>query len=188
MKRLLTGVLVCSVFLCGVMLCGECEAAKKEAPPHIWWAGDSSLVVMGFGRLRPGFCEEIMAKKPAELEGLKAYELQLKEAGEWLGFSIKFKRVEKVVFTKSTKIVLTDKEGKRIESEAIVFYPDLLQTSLYDSRRSPIVVTKSSVWCNPNNGYPSGFVKFPLGSIELKSIASFEVVGAVVDTLQRAAK
>jgi hypothetical protein len=168
--------------------CNESVAAKKEAPPHVWWAPDSSWAVGGFGRLRPGFCEEVMAKKPAELDGLKAYELQLKEPGEWLGFSIAFKRVEKVVFTKSTKIVVTDKEGERIESEAIVFYPDLLQTSLYDSRKMAIVVTKSSVWCNPKNGYPSGFVKFPLGSIELKNIASFEVVGAIVDTLQRAAK
>jgi hypothetical protein len=98
------------------------------------------------------------------------------------------RRVERVVFTRSTKFVLTDKDGKRVESEAIVFWSDLLQTSLYDSRKMAIVVTKTSVWCNPGNGYPSGLVKFPLGSIELKNIANFEVVGAIVDTLQRAAK
>jgi hypothetical protein len=170
------------------MLCGKCVAGKRVLPPHIWFAADSAWAVGGFGRLRPGFCEEIMARKPAEIDGLKAYELQLQEPGEWLGFSIGFRRVEKVVFTKSTKIVLIDKDGKRIESEAIVFYPDLLQTSLYDSRKMAIVVTKSSVWCNPKNDSPSGFVKFPLGSIELKNIASFEVVGAIVDTLQRATK
>ena len=166
----------------------ECEAAKKDTPPHVWWAPDSSWAVGGFGKLRSGFLEEILAKKPPELDGLKGYELAAKEPGEWWGFGVALKRVGKVVFTKSTKFVVTDKSGKRVESEAVVFYPDLLQTSVYDSRKMAIVVTKSSVWCNPNNGYPSGNVKFPAGSIELNNVASFEVVGAIVDTLQRATK
>jgi len=176
--------------LSAIMLvpCAICEAAKKKPFPYIWWAPDSSWAVGGFGSLRPGLLEEIMDKKPSELEGLKAYELQLKEPGVWLGFSVGLRKVEKVVFTRSTKFVLTDKTGKRIESETIVCYPDLLQTSLYDSRKMAIVVTQSSVWCNPNNKSPSGFVKFPAGSIQLKDIASFEVVGAVADTAQRATK
>jgi hypothetical protein len=161
--------------------CSQCVAAKKDVPPHVWWAPDSGFVVGGFGKLRPGLLEEILAKKPPELDGLKGYELQAKEPGEWLGFSMAFRRVQKVVFTKDTKIVLTDREGKRIESEAIVFCPDYLQTSLYDSRKMVVVVTKSSVWCNPKNGYPGGMVKFPAGSIELRNIAGFEVVGAVED-------
>ena len=168
--------------------CGECEGAKKKLMPHIWWAADSSWAVGGFGKSRPGLDEEIVAKKPAELDGMKAVQLVLNEPAEWLGFGVGLKRIERVVFTKSTKFVVTDKAGKRIESEAIVFCPDLLQTSLYDSRKMVIVVSKTTVWCNPNNGYPSGLVKFPPGSIELKNIASFEVVGAIVDTLQRAAK
>jgi hypothetical protein len=159
----------------------ECVAGKKERLPHVWWAADSSWAVGGFGRSRPGLTEEMMRKKPAELDGLKAVELQLNEPGEWLGFGVALKRVERVTFTKSTKIVLVDKNGKRIESEAIVFWPDALQTRLYDSRKMAIVVTKTSVWCNPKNGYPSGLVKFPAGSIELKNIAGFEVVGAVED-------
>jgi hypothetical protein len=136
---------------------------------------------MGFGRLRPGLLEEIMAKKPPDLDGLKMYEMEVREPAVYLGFQVVFRSLQKVVFTKSTKIVLTDKKGKRIESEAIFFCPDYLQTSLYDSRRMPVVVTRSSVWCNPENGCPGGFVKFPAGSIELKNIASFEVVGAVED-------
>jgi hypothetical protein len=168
------------------MLCGKCVAGKKEKMPHIWYAPDSSWAVGGVGKSRRGLNEEILAKKPPELDGMKAVELQVSEPGEWLGFSIGFRRVEKVVFTKSTKIVLTDKDGKRVESEAIVFWPDYLQTSLYDSRKMAIVVTKTSVWCNPNNGYPSGLVKFPLGSIELKNIASFEVVGALEDSTYHA--
>jgi hypothetical protein len=168
------------------MLCGECEAGKKGKAPHVWWAPDSSWAVGGFGKLRPGLLEEIIAKKPAELNGLKGYELEFGEPGEWLGFGVWLKRVEKVVFTKSTKFVLVDKEGRRIESEAIVFWPDYLQTSLYDSRKMAIVVTKSSVWCYPETGYPSGKVKFPAGSIELKNIAGFEVVGAVEDSTYHA--
>jgi hypothetical protein len=161
--------------------CGDSVAAKKGDAPHVWWAPDSSWAVGGFGKLRPGLAEEIIAKKPAELDGMKGFELELKEPGEWLGFGVLLKRVEKVVFTKNTKIVLVDKEGKRIESEAIVFWPDYLQTSLYDSRKMPVVVTKTSVWCEAKNGYPCGVVKFPAGSIELKNIAGFEVVGAVED-------
>jgi hypothetical protein len=138
--------------------------------------------------LRPGLLEEILSKKPADLDGLKAYGLQAREPGEWWGFSVGLKKVERVVFTKSTRFVVMGKDGKRVESEAIVFYPDLLQTSLYDSRKAAIVVTKRSVWCNPSSGDPSGHVKFPRGSIELKNVVSFEVVGAIVDTTERVAK
>jgi hypothetical protein len=167
---------------------GECEGSKSVPPPHIWWAPDSSWAVMGFGQLRPGLAEEIMSKKPAELDGLRIYDMVVNEPAVYLGFQVGFRKVQKVVFTKSSKIVLTDKDGKRTESVAIFFCPDYLQTSLYDSRKMAVVVTKSSVWCNPKNGCPGGWVKFPAGSIEVKSIAGFEVVGAIEDTLQGAAK
>jgi len=186
--RALTVVFLCSVFVCSVVLCGECEAAKKTHWPFIWRAPDSSWAVGGFGKLRPGLLEEILEKKPAELDGLKAYELQAREPGEWWGFSVGLKKVDRVVFTKSTKFVVTGKNGRRVESEAIIFYPDYLQTSLYDSRKSPVIVSKSSVWCNPSSGDPSGKVKFPRGSIELENVASFEVIGAIVDTTQRVAR
>jgi len=166
----------------------ECEAAKKELPQQVWVAPDSAWVVVGFGKLRPGLAEDMMLKKPAGLDGLKGYELELKEPGEWLGFGVWLKRVERVTFTKGTKFVVRDKNGKRVESEAIVFWPDEMQTRLYDSRKMPVVVTKSSVWRYEKTGALCGVVKFAAGSIELKNIASFEVVGAVADTMQRAAK
>lgn len=129
-----------------------------------------------------------MDKKPSGLDGLKIYEMEITQPAVYLGIAVGLKKINKVVFTKNTKLVLTDKKGKRIESEAIFFCPDYLQTQLYDSRKMAIAVTKSSVWCNPKTGDPSGWVKFPAGSIEVGNIASFEVVGAIVDTQQREAK
>jgi len=167
-------------------MCGDAEAAKEVPPPHVWWAADSTWAVAGFFQLRPGLLEEIIAKKPAEFEGAKGFEMAYKEGGVWWGFGVALKRIGKVVFTKDTKFVVTRKDGGRVESEAIVFYPDRLQTSVYDTRKMAVVVTNSSVTCNPYNGYPSGNVKFSKGSIELKDVASFEVVGAIVDSTQRA--
>jgi len=182
------GLLVVGVFLSGIVMCSECDGAKKKLLPYRWIAPDSSWGVGGFGRTEPGLLEELMSRKPPELDGLKAVELLLNEPGLWLGFGVAFRTIDRVVFTKNTKFVLTNRSGKRVESEAFVFYPDELQTRVFDSRKTPIVVTKNSVWCNPNNGYPSGLVKFPVGSIELKDIASFEVIGAVGDSSERAAR
>jgi hypothetical protein len=167
---------------------GVSGAAKKEAPPHVWWAPDSSWAVGGFGKLRPGLAEAVMAKKPPGLDGLKVYEMEVNDPAEYLGVQVGLRKVDKVVFVKGAKIVLIDKTGRRVESDAIFFCPDYLQTSLYDSRKMSIVVTKKSIWCNPKSGYPAGWAKFPAGSIKLEDIASFEVVGAIADTLQRAAK
>ncbi|MCX5800785.1 MAG: hypothetical protein NTX17_05290 [Candidatus Eisenbacteria bacterium] len=188
MIRRLAAILMCSVFLCGFVSQGKCEARKQGNALHVWWAPDSSWAVAGFGQLKPGFAERMMEKKPPELDGLKMYEMVVKEPGLYLGFRVGLKRVEKVVFTRSTKLVLTDKEGKRIESEGIFFYPDLMQTSLYDARKMVVVVTKCSVWCHPKDGSPCGWVKFGAGSIDVRNIAGFEVVGAVVDTLERVKK
>ncbi|MFH0777040.1 MAG: hypothetical protein V2A71_00270 [Candidatus Eisenbacteria bacterium] len=161
------------------VLCGESEAGQKGRPEHVWEGPDSAWAVGGFGELRPGLAEEAMAKKPPEVDGLKAIEIQVKEPGVYLGFQVALRTVEKVTFTKKTKFVLSLKDGRRVESEAIIFWPDLLQTRLYDSRKMAVVVTKSSVWCNRGTGYPSGFVKFPAGSVELKDIVGLEVVGAI---------
>ena len=184
MLRLLTSFVILTVCVLGTLLCSECEAGKKKLMPHRWIAPDSSWGVGGFGKASRELLEQLMAKKPPELDGLKGVELELNEPGVWLGFGVAFRTVDRVVFTKSTKFVLIDKRGKRIQSEAFVFYPDALQTSVFDTRKTAIVLTKNSVWCNPNNGYPSGLVKFPPGSIELKDIASFDVIGAVIDTLR----
>ena len=174
-------VVILTLCLALAGLARPCEAGKKRFA-HVWWAADSSWAVGGFGKLRPGLAEEVMQKKPADLDGMKGVELELTEPGVWLGFGVAFNRIQRVVFTKNTKFVLIDKLDKRIESEAIVFWPDRMQTTLFDSRKAPIVVTKTGVWCNPRNGYPSGIVKFALGSVEVGNIVAFEVVGAVVDT------
>ena len=178
----LRSVLILSVFVCGVVLCGDVEARKKGEAAHVWWAADSSWAVGGFGKLRAGLLEEILSKKPAELDGLKGYELMRDEPGEWLGFNVALEKVDRVVFTKRTKIVLVDRAGRRVKSEAIVFYPDRLQSEVYDNRRMAVVVSAKSVFCYGEWGQPSGMAKFPVGSIELKNIVSFEVVGAVVES------
>jgi len=176
---MLTGVATICVFLCSIVLRGEVEAKKGGQRTIVWWAPDSSWAVGGFGKLRPGLLEQILAAKPADFDGAKLYELQANEPGEWLGFCVELEKVDRVVFTKDTKFVLTDKAGRRVESEAIVFSPDLLETQVYDARRTPVVVSQKSVWCGCIGGMPTGRVKFPLGSIKREDIVSFEVVGAV---------
>lgn len=158
-------IVILSVLLCCLVLSSECEAGKKKLMPHIWIAPDSSWAVGGFGKASRELLEELMANKPPGLDGLKGVELELNEPGVWLGFGVGFRTIDRVVFTKNTKFVVTAKGGKRVESDALIFYPDALQTSLYDTRKMAVVVTKTSVWCNPNNGYPSGLVKFPPNSI-----------------------
>ena len=185
MTRFLTAILILNAFVCCTVTCPECGAGSRQFA-HVWWAADSSWAVGGFGQSRPGLDQELLRKKPPGLDGLKAVELVLREPGEWFGFGVRLKKAEKVVFTQRTKFVLTDRAGGRVESVALVFYPDQLQTSIYDSRRMAVVVSNRSVWSNPANGYPSGLVKFPAGSIQLEGIVSFEVIGATADTLRRA--
>ncbi|MFH0778542.1 MAG: hypothetical protein V2A71_07925 [Candidatus Eisenbacteria bacterium] len=182
MIRWLTGALIVGLFLCGVVLCGDVEARRKGEAAHVWWAPDSSWAVGGFGKHRPGLVEQILSMKPAELDGLKGYELMRDEPGEWLGFNVALKKVERVVFTRRTKIVLVDKAGRRLESEAIVFYPDRLQSAVYDNRKMAVVVSPKSMFCYGEGGQPSGMAKFPVGSIEIKNIVSFEVVGGVAQS------
>jgi len=188
MPRFIRYLVIVASLMCSLMLNGESDASKRVPAPHVWWAPDSSWAVMGFGRLRPGLAEEVMRKKPSDFEGAKVFLLEVTDPAVYLGFQVAFKRIEKVVFTKDTKLVLRNKQGKLIQSEAIFFCPDYLQTQLYDSRKMAIVVTKSTVFCHPENGCPCGYVKFPLGSIELKDIASFEVMGAMADSSEGAAR
>ena len=63
-----------------------------------------------------------------------------------------------------------------------------MQTSVYDSRKAPVVVSRRSVWCNSKHGLPVMDVKFRSGEFELKDLVEFEVVGAVEDTLPQAAE
>jgi len=179
-SRTFTIPLIAGAVLCTPLPHARCEAAKSVPAPHVWWAPDSSWAVMGFGRLRQGLAQELIRRRPPELDGLKIYEMEINEPALYLGIELVLKKVEKVVFTKNTKVIVLDTAGRRVESDGIFFCPDFLQTSVYDSRKWPVVVSKNSVWCHPKNGCPCGWVKFPTGSVELNKIASFEVVGAVV--------
>lgn len=110
------------------------------------------------------------------------FERMAKEGGEWWWFTVRLVTVDKVTFTRSSKVVLIDKRGKRIESEAVLFWPDKLQTNLYDSRKSPVVVTMSSAWRGMLNLNPTGTIKFPAGSVVASDVAAMEIVGAIAGT------
>jgi hypothetical protein len=124
----------------------------------------------------------LVENKPADVEGLKLFALMDGEPGEWLTFRVKFGRVQRVVFTRNTKIVVLDRKGKRYESEACFFYPDQFQTELYDTRRMAVVVTRHSVYCFPRDSTAGFTAKFAEGSIRSKDVVEFEVMGVVEDS------
>ena len=97
-----------------------CEAGfyVNSRGTMIWHAPDSSWCVAGFGHPEPGAFRKVLDSRPPGLEVLKMWETEEDEGGLWLGFSVIPVKVERVVFTKRTRIVLMDKAGKRIESEA----------------------------------------------------------------------
>jgi hypothetical protein len=130
--------------------------------------------------------ERFMEGKPPDVEAGKLFEVMLAEGGVWMGFSVKFCGVEKVVFTKGTKIVLIDRDGKRYESDGCLFSANVMQTQVYDTRKMNVVVTNKTVFCNSKTGLPLVNVKFRDGEFRLKDLVEFEVVGAVGDTSQRA--
>jgi len=185
---MLTGLVAISVFLICVVPSGDVKAEKKTGPAHVWWARDSLWAIGGFGAIKESVLQRILAVKPKEIDCFKGYELQLREKGVWLGFGVALRKVDRVVFTKATKVVLYDRSGRRVESEAIIFYPDEYQTAVYDNRKGPVVVTARSIWSFENSGQPSGVAKFPLGSIKADEIVNCEVVGAIADTTQRATR
>ena len=192
--RLSRSVLCCCVavgLVIGSLLalpvpCGEAGFRVNKHGTMIWSSPDSSWCVAGFGQGRRGDLVPLLDSRPPGVDALKMFEAIEYEPGEWLGLSVVLVSVDRVVFTKATKIVLIDKGGRRIESEACVFPVDEMQTRLYDTRREVVVVSKKTVWCRKKDGLPSGAAKFPAGSFRLKDIVEFEVVGAVEDTLQRA--
>jgi hypothetical protein len=150
-----------------------------EAPSGGWKVG-TKFVTRDLGEL-----EKFMENKPPGVEAGKVFEVMLAERGVWMGFSIRFGRVQKVVFTKSTKVVLIDKGGKRYESDGCLFFPDVVQSRVYDSRKMAVVVTSKSVLCNRKTGLPIMNVRFRDGEFRLNDLVEFEVVGAVEDTSQR---
>jgi len=168
--------------------CGEVEAGRRGGGVGVWWAADSAWAM----RLTEVEGVEefvgVWERRPERVTGWLMFEVWASEQGEWFWIRMRLSKVERVTFTKDTKIVVRDGVGKGIESEAVFFWPDLYQTSLYDSRKTPVVVTNSSVWGGSDGRNPTGCVKFAPGSVRVGDIRSFEVVGAVVDTLQRATK
>jgi hypothetical protein len=153
------------------------KGTKVWESPSGGWKVLTRFVTRDLGRV-----ERFMENKPPEVEAGRMFELILRERGVWMGFSIQLDRVQRVVFTKSTRVVLIDKEGKRYESDGCFFYPDAVQSCVYDSRRAPIVVTMKSVVIYPKSGLPLMEVRFPEGAFRLKDLVEFEVVGAVEDT------
>ena len=194
--RLSRSVLCCRVavgMVIGSLLailvpCGEAGFRVNKHGTMIWWPPDSSWCVAGFGHPDPGDLVQLLDSRPPGVECLKMYEAIEYEGGQWLGFGVLPISVDRVVFTKGTKIVLTDKSGKRIQSEGCLFPADEMQTRVYDTRREVVVISKRTVWCSKKEGVPSGAAKFPAGSFRFKDIVSFEVVGAIVDTTERATK
>jgi hypothetical protein len=163
--------------------CGDASFRVTDDGGRVWeapsggWRVFTKFVTRDLDRV-----ERFMENKPPEQEAGRMFELILRERGVWMGFSIQFGRVKKVVFTKSTKVVLIDKAGKRYESDGCFFYPDAIQSRVFDSRKSAIVVTMKSVAIYPKSGLPLMEVKFPEGAFRLKDLVEFEVVGAVEDT------
>jgi len=143
---------------------------------------------VGFGWLSKERVARLLDRRPEKVEGYLMMQRILEEEGEWLWIRVKLYSASKVTFTKNSKLVVTDRNGAKVESEAVVFWPDYEQTSLYDSRRSPVVVSMHSVWRGVENTSPCGCVKFPAGSVRVGNIVSFEVVGAVVESRDEAAR
>ena len=189
MVRRLAGVLICTVFLCGVVLCADAgfyvakDGVKVWEAPSGGWSMATNFMTRDLGAL-----ENFMENKPPDVQAGKVFELMLAERGVWMGFGIKFGRVQRLVFTKSTKVVVIDKAGKRYESDGCLFYPDVIQSSVLDSRKMAVIVSSKTVLCSRKNGRPLMEVRFPEGAFRLKDLVEFEVVGAVEDTTQRAAK
>jgi len=187
MMRVVTGALICSVFLCGVVLCCEAGFRVTDKGVKVWSAPSGGWeVATRFMTRDLGELEKFMENKPPAVETGKLFEVMLAERGVWMGFSVRLGRVQKVIFTKNTKVVLIDKDGKRYESDGCLFYPDVVQSSVCDSRKVPVVVSDKTVLCHRKTGLPMMEVKFPDGAFRLKELVEFEVVGAVEDTLQRA--
>jgi len=174
---------VCWVVLIGGGLlfvpCGEGGFRVDERGNGIWEASGGGWQVFGIGVWPMNDIVRVVDLKPREADAARLYEVIVDEPGEWFAFGIKFGAAERVVWTKSTKIVLTDKQGKHYESEACFFYPDKMQTQVYDCRKMNVVVTPKTVYCNPKRELAVVAVKFALGSVRRKDVVKFEVVGAV---------
>ncbi|MCX5800658.1 MAG: hypothetical protein NTX17_04655 [Candidatus Eisenbacteria bacterium] len=161
--------------------CGDGEAGRRGEGLGLWWAPDSACAVrlaqvVGLERIA-----RLLEGRPEKVVGWLMLERMVEDEGEWFWIRVRMKNVKSVTFTKSTKIVVTERDGRRVESEGIFFWPDYHQTSLYDSREMCVVVGRSSVWQGLDGLAPTGCVKFAAGSVRVGDVRGFEVVGAIVD-------
>lgn len=164
------------VILLVSVLAAPCLAARKYL---VWQSPDSLFKVGGFTRLATERLPMVMPDRPPGMEGLRLIEVMIEEPGEWLQFGISLRRIPRVVFAKGAKIILTDKRGRRVESEGLFFCRDKEQTEVYDTRTRDVVVTLWSVWSRTTDSTAAGTAKFPRGSIAVKNIVSFEVMGSI---------
>ncbi len=176
-----TGVLL--VILLVAVFTAPCLAAKRYL---VWQSPDSLFKVGGFTRLATERLPMVMPDRPPGMEGLRLIEVIIGEPGEWLQFGISLRRIPKVVFAKGAKIILIDKLGRRVESEGLFFCSDKEQTEVYDTRTRDVVVTLRSIWSRTTDSTATGTAKFPRGSIEVKNIVSFEVVGGIAVPIKSA--
>ena len=172
-------------FLAIVAPCGDAAFRVTDDGVRVWEAPSGGWkVATRFVTRDLGEIERFMENKPLGAEAGKMFEVMVAERGVWMGFSIRFGRVQKVVFTKSTKVVLIDKAGKRYDSDGCFFFPDVVQSRLLDSRKMAVIVSNKTVLCHRKSGQPMMDVRFHDGEFRLKDLVEFEVVGAVEDTSQ----
>lgn len=159
----------------------ECWTDRPPEKKLLWVAPDSTWRMLGFRQYEKDYLRELVARRPAGIVGGLMYEKIVEEEGDWYVIRVNFINARQVTFTQNTKIIVTQRGGRKVASEAICCWPDRPQTAVYDTRVAPVVVTEQSVWCGDNKWGPFGAVKFPPGSIQLGEIESFEVVGAVAE-------
>jgi len=185
MKRGMVVFVLAVCVVASVVPYGEGGFRVTESGWKVWMAPSGGWEVGGIGTWPMDKVRVLTEGRPPDAKELKLLSVIAEEPGEWLTFSIKFGRVQRVVFTKSTRIVVVDEKGRRHESEGCFFCPDMWQTQLYDTRKMNVVVTKGTVYCRKSDGRPALTVKFAEGSVRRKDIVEFEVVGAIEDTVQR---
>ncbi|MBN1503454.1 MAG: hypothetical protein JW952_00155 [Candidatus Eisenbacteria bacterium] len=145
---------------------------------HIWHSPDSLFKVGGFTRVATEKLPMVMPERPPGFEGWRLIELMIAEPGEWLQFGVSLRKIPKVVFSRGARIILTDKKGRRIESAGLFFCSDKEQVQVHDTRERDVVVSLWSTWTRMADSTAAGSARFPRGSVAVKNIVSFEVVGA----------
>jgi len=164
---------------------GEAAFRVTERGTSVWTAPSGGWEVLTRFEIRDmSKIKQFLDDKPPEVDAARLYEVMANEPGIWMGFSIRFGRVQRIVFTKSSKVVLIDKAGNRFESDGCFFSPDVMQTRVYDSRKTNVVVSKKSVQRHPKHGLTMMDVKFPAGSFAARDLIRFEIINVIEDTTQ----